>query len=346
MVMAHRELVVIGASAGGVEALREICAGFPADLDAAVLVVMHTSAHSGGLLANILNRAGPLTALNPVDGERIEKRKIYVAPPNQHMLIEDAHLRLIGGPRENRHRPAIDPTFRSSAVSYGARVIGIVLTGALDDGTSGAMVICAHGGAVIVQDPNTAMYRSMPESALRMVKNARVAAVKEIPRLIQQLVSEPLQESRTVAIDDERARKEVRMAEAEMAEIENDDLHVGKPSVFGCPECGGVLWEIDQEGLLRFRCRVGHAYTAQNLGAEQRFVVETALWAALRALEERASLYRVLAERARGAKLTSLSGFEEQADTAEHNAHILRDFLVNVNGSKTDEELPPAEEVA
>jgi two-component system chemotaxis response regulator CheB len=330
--MAHRDLVVIGASAGGVEALQQVCAGLPSGLDATVLVVMHTSAHSGGLLAKILNRAGPLKATNPEDGERLEKGKIYVAPPNLHMLVEDSHLRLIGGPRENRHRPAIDPTFRSAALNYGRRAIGVVLTGAQDDGTSGSMVIRAHGGAVIVQDPNTALFPSMPQSALDMVSDARIAPLKEIPRLIEELVKQPLQEVRTASASDELAKREVRMAEADMSEIEKD-LHVGKPSVFGCPECGGVLWEIDQEGLLRYRCRVGHAYTTETLGAEQRFVLETALWAALRALEESASLYRKLAKSGRESNRASLQRFEERALTAENNSQTLRDFLVNLNAT-------------
>jgi two-component system chemotaxis response regulator CheB len=338
--MANRDLVVVGASAGGVEALQQVCARLPADLNAAVLVVMHTAAHSGGMLANILDRAGPLKALNPQDGERIEKGKIYVAPPNLHMLVEDSRLRLIGGPRENRHRPAIDPTFRSAALSYGQRVVGIVLTGAMNDGTSGLMVIRAHGGIPVVQDPNTALFSSMPQSALRMVTGARVASLAEIPGLIQQLVSEPIPESRPPKRHDEIDRREVRMAELDMSEIEKD-LHVGKPSVFGCPECGGVLWEIDQEGLLRYRCRVGHAYTADNLEAEQRFNIETALWAALRALEESAALYRKLADRGRTPNLRTLSSFEENAVTAEKNAHILRDFLVNLNRTDADEEETP-----
>ena len=142
---------------------------------------MHTSAHSGGLLASILNRAGPLKALNALNGDRVETGKIYVAPPNRHMLVEDSRFRVIGGPRENRHRPAIDPTFRSAAIAYGKRVIGVVLTGALDDGTSGSMVIRASGGTIIIQDPNTALFPSMPENALRMVPEALVATVPKFP---------------------------------------------------------------------------------------------------------------------------------------------------------------------
>ena len=343
--MAHRDLIVIGASAGGVQALQEICAGLPVNLNAAVLVVLHVSPHSGGMLAPILNRAGPLKAISPLSGEHIEKGKIYVAPPNLHMLVEDSKFRLIGGPRENRHRPAIDPTFRSAALAYGDRVIGIVLTGALDDGTSGAMVVRARGGIVIVQDPTTAMFPSMPESVLHMVPDARVATIPEIPRLITQLTDQTVRDVDTPSSEEDLARREVRIAELDMAEVESD-FHVGKPSVFGCPECGGVLWEIDQKGLLRFRCRVGHAYTADHLRAEQRFVIETALWAALRALEESANLYRRLADRARDAGLTTREPFEERAATAEANSRTLRDFLVNVNAVSAEEEEAPESDAA
>ncbi len=333
--MPNRDLVVIGASAGGVEALQQLCAGLPPDLKAAVLVVLHTSMNSGGLLPQILNRAGRLHASSPDDFGRIERGKIYVAPPDFHMIVEDGHLRLVRGPRENRHRPAIDPTFRSAAMSYGPRVIGIVLTGSLDDGTSGLMVIRAHGGEAIVQDPETALFPSMPESALKQVKDATVAQLAAIPALIVELVSQQVNAPEQPTADPETAR-EIRMAELKMPEVENE-FRTGKPSGFGCPECGGVLWEIDQAGLLRFRCRVGHAYTASHLRAEQRFAVESALWAALRALEENASLYERIAERARSANRDlSQKLYEERATTAQANSRTLREFLMNFNSAEAD----------
>jgi two-component system chemotaxis response regulator CheB len=231
-------------------------------------------------------------------------------------------------------------------LAFGSRVIGIVLTGALNDGTSGAMVIRAHGGVILVQDPDTAMYPSMPNSLLRMIPEARVATTAEIPQIIAQLVAEPIPYVVPSAHpQDESTAREVRIAELDMAEVEND-LRNGKPSVFGCPDCGGVLWEIDQKGLLRFRCRVGHAYTADHLRAEQRFVVETALWAALRALEERASLYRRPAGRPAASGLSALEVFEERAATAEKNSHTLRDFLVNVNATSAEEEEAPESDAA
>jgi two-component system chemotaxis response regulator CheB len=334
--MPNRDLVVIGASAGGVEALQQICAALPSDPDAAVLIVLHTSSSSANLLPRILRRAGCAYAGTPVDGEVLEKNKIYIAPPDRHMVVEDHSLRLIRGPRENHHRPAIDPTFRSAALAYGPRVIGVVLTGSLDDGTGGLMVVRAHGGEAIVQDPASALFPAMPENALKMVPDAHVVPLDEIADLIAKLVAEPVRDVQSAASTDTLALRETRMAELDMSEVEKD-IHVGKPSVFGCPECGGVLWEINQEGLLRFRCRVGHAYTAQHLRAEQRQVVETALWASLRALEESAALYRRLASRATAGHLKSLSeGYEERAATAELNARTLRDFLVHVNAGESE----------
>jgi len=334
--MPNRDLVVIGASAGGVEALQQLCTALPRDLDAALLIVMHTSSSSSNLMPRILRRAGCLYAATPVDGETIQKGKILIAPPDRHMVVEDHRIRLIRGPRENHHRPAIDPTFRSAALSYGPRVIGIVLTGSLDDGTGGLMVIRGHGGEAIVQDPASATFPAMPENALKMVPDAHVVTLEEMPALIAKLVSERVDDSRPATSSDTLTVNDVHMAELDMSKVEKD-IHAGRPSVFGCPECGGVLWEINQEGLLRFRCRVGHAYTAHHLRAEQRQVVETALWAALRALEESAALYRRLATRATSGHLESLSkGYEERAATAELNSHTLRDFLVHVNAGETE----------
>lgn len=334
--MPNRDLIVIGTSAGGIEALQQICAALPPNLNAALIVVMHTSPNSGGLLPKLLARAGSIPAIHPKNGEPIKKGMIYVAPPDCHLIVESGVLRTIRGPRENHHRPAIDPTFRSAAVSYGTRVIGIVLTGLLDDGTSGLMVIRAHGGAAVVQDPRTAMFPSMPESALERVPDAYLASLDELPSLIERLVSEEIQvePEPKKAKADRGTNSEIRLAELDMSEVENE-IRNGNPSSFACPECGGVLWEIDQAGLLRFRCRVGHAYTAQHLRAEQRHAIEAALWAALRALEESASLYRRMAMRARSNHHDkSMEVYEERAENAEGNSRTLRDFLVHVNADE------------
>jgi two-component system chemotaxis response regulator CheB len=254
------------------------------------------------------------------------------------MIVEDDRLRVLQGPRENLNRPAIDPLFRSAAASYGPRVIGVILTGMLDDGTAGLMVVRATGGKAIVQDPATALFPGMPRSALDHVPDARVAPLPDIAAVLLQLIRSPLP-PRTSRPRDATlgAAKETRIAELDMSEISNED-RLGKPSPFACPDCGGVLWEIEQNGFLRFRCRVGHALTAKYLGAEQRHALESALWEALRALEESASLYRRMAGRATHALHPLPAGrFEEHASNAEANARTLRDFLLQVNTTQNDD---------
>jgi two-component system, chemotaxis family, protein-glutamate methylesterase/glutaminase len=330
--MANRDLVVIGASAGGIEALQQLLGTLPIDLDAALLIVLHTSSHAGSMLPQILQRASKFPVVHPQDGERIEKGRVYIAPPDYHMIVEGNILRVIQGPRENLHRPAIDPLFRSAAASFGRRVVGVILSGALDDGTAGLMVVRARGGEAIVQDPTTAMFSSMPQSAVEQVPDAHVMPLTEIPDRLMYLTSEEIPDvslvDRTLDIQPIR---ETKIAEFDMSEIENED-RPGRPSAFACPDCGGVLWEIEDSGFLRFRCRVGHAFTARHLGAEQRYAVETALWSALRALEESASLYRRMAERADSTNHErTAEQFEERASNTEENAQVLRDFLLRVN---------------
>ncbi|QNI30885.1 chemotaxis protein CheB [Alloacidobacterium dinghuense] len=330
--MANRDLVVIGASAGGIEALQQLLGTLPADLDAAVLIVLHTSNHAGSLLPQIMQHASKLPVIHPEDRTRIEKGMIYIAPPDRHMIVEGSLLRVIQGPRENLHRPAIDPLFRSAASSFGRRVIGVVLTGSLDDGTAGLMVIRARGGEAIVQDPESAMFSSMPRCALEQVPDAQVLSLPEIPvellRLTREIIPE---ETAADRVQDIQPIQETKIAEFDMSEIENDG-RPGHPSAFACPDCGGVLWEIENSGFLRFRCRVGHAFTARHLGAEQRHAVETALWSALRALEESASLYRRMADRATGDNHDETAEqFEERASDITENARVLRDFLIRVN---------------
>lgn len=329
--MAHRDLVVVGTSAGGLEALQELLRGLPEDFDAAILVVLHTSNHPYSMLPRVLERAGRLPVIHPKDKTRIEKGHVYVACPDYHMIVEDGVVRVLQGPRENLHRPAVDPLFRSAAYTHGRRVIGVVLTGALDDGTSGLMVIRRYGGEVIVQDPSTALFRSMPASALEQVPEARSLTIPEIAKELVRLTKEEIPEKPVKDPPDSLTGKEIRIAEFDMSEIENEG-RAGQPSAFACPDCGGVLWEIEESGFLRFRCRVGHAFTARHLGAEQTHAIETALWAALRALEESASLYRRMAERADNAYHEKTARrFHDRAANVSENARVLRDFLLQVN---------------
>lgn len=337
--MEHRDIVVVGASAGGLEAIRQLLRAMPQDLDAAILIVLHTATRTESLLPRIFERACSLPVSHPKDGELIERGKVYVALPGFHMVVDEGYLRVVQGPRENLNRPAIDPLFRSAAAAYGPRVVGVILTGMLDDGTAGLMVVSAGGGVAIVQDPESALFSEMPRSALKHVPHARVAPLQDIPELLLQLIRSPLprgeRRPRKVPLG---AKKETRIAEVDMHEISKEE-RLGQPSPFACPDCGGVLWEINQEGFLRFRCRVGHALTAKSLRSEQRHAVETALWEALRALEESASLYRKMADRARNSThQLPAQLYEERAVNTETNAGILRDFLLRIN---TEEDVEP-----
>jgi two-component system chemotaxis response regulator CheB len=310
--MAERNIIVIGTSAGGVEALQRLVARLPENLPAALFVVLHLAPESTSVLPSILRRAGKLPASHPRDKEPIRMGHIYVAPPDLHMLLEDGKIRLSRGPKENRYRPAVDPLFRSAARWYGPRTIGVVLTGALDDGTAGLLAIKKRGGMAIVQDPADAFCGDMPRSAMEFVSVDYVVPLDRIADLLQRLV--PVQVAGNGAGKTAQLKKETEFAEFEMGAIE-DENRPGTPSAFGCPECGGVLWEMDGEEMLRFRCRVGHAYTASSLSVEQVEVVEGALWAAMRALEEGASLSRRLAENAaRGQNTKQESRYRERAE--------------------------------
>jgi two-component system chemotaxis response regulator CheB len=294
--LAERDIIVVGCSVGGVEALQKVVGGVSAGFPGSLFVVLHIAPETYSVLPNILSRAGKLPASHAVDGELIRHGHVYVAPPDHHLILEDGRMRLTRGPKENRHRPAIDPLFRSAARSCGPRVIGVVLTGALDDGTAGLMCIKNYGGLAIVQDPEEAFCPSMPHSALENVDVDHVASLNEIPELLEKAVRQPVPMGNGAGKNSDLA-KEVQYAELEMAAIE-DEHRPGTPSQFACPECGGVLWEIHETDMLRFRCRVGHAYTAKNLDVEQTQAVENAPWVALRALEEGASLAKRMAKSA------------------------------------------------
>jgi two-component system chemotaxis response regulator CheB len=333
--VAHRDIVVIGASAGGLQALPQILSAMPRNVEAALLAVLHTADHSGSMLPQILQRRSNMPVFHPRDRDPIKHGQVYIAPPGFHMIVEEGFLRVLQGPRENLHRPAIDPLFRSAAAAYGRRVIGVILTGMLGDGTAGLMVVSARGGEAIVQDPENASFPSMPRSALDQVPNAHVLPLDQIAGFLLQLIGEELPSEMEPASSLEQASlgaaKETRIAELNMDEVSSED-RLGHPSPFACPDCGGVLWEIEQSGFLRFRCRVGHAFTDQHLGVQQRQAVETALWEALRALEESASLYRRMAGRAKSSHHALPARlYQERASNTESNAKILRDFLLRVN---------------
>ncbi len=338
--MPARNIIVIGASAGGIEALLTLARGLPADLPAAVLVVVHVPSDSTSMLPQLLSRAGPLPATHPEDGAAIRQGQIYVAPPNQHLLLMPGHVRVRHGPRENGHRPAIDPLFRSAARAYGRRVVGVILSGTLDDGTAGLLAIKTRDGAAVVQDPDDAIFSSMPRSAIVAVPVDHIVPLSEMAATLTRL-TRGAPEGKGGSPVPEEMEYEVAASELDQQALESDEKP-GVPSVFACPECGGVLWELQDGDILRYRCRVGHAMSAETLLAEQTGALETALWTALRALEEKAQLSRQLAQRAREMQHPrTAERFESQEQETQQNAAIIRDILLKgLNGGEIEPEMP------
>jgi two-component system chemotaxis response regulator CheB len=322
--------VVIGASAGGIEALNELVRGLRPDFGAPILLVLHIPADSPSLLAKILARAGTVKTKTADDGERAENGTLYVAPPDRHLLVEaDGTLRTPRGPRENRHRPSVDPLFRSAALGYGPHAIGVILSGTLDDGTAGLLAIQRRGGITIVQDPQDAAYPGMPMSAIANVDVDHVLPMHAIAaQLAISLTHEPRGADQA---GDGGTEMELEKKIAEMDEnaMRGDD-RPGQPSAFSCPDCGGVLWEIEDGEFVRFRCRVGHAFSPETMLAAQGEVLEEALWAAMKTLEESARLSKRLAagERDRGHEWMA-QRFDQKEMEARDRADVIRRFLAS-----------------
>jgi two-component system chemotaxis response regulator CheB len=319
-----RDIVVIGASAGGVETLRELTAGLPANLRAAVFVVLHLPPQGESHLPHILSRAGALQAILAQDGEEIRYGRILIAPPDRHLLLTQAQVRVVYGPRENYFRPAIDPLFRSAALAFGPRVIGVVLTGALDDGASGLVAIKREGGLAVVQDPETAAFPSMPSAALNYVDADACLPVTALASKIVALTKTeaPMPETPHDTSDLER---EVNIAGLDLSVIEHDQKQ-GALVPITCPECHGPLWEIAGDGPLRYRCRVGHAYTAEAMESSLARETEDALWTALNTLEESAKLYGRLAAQAT-ADREKTRRYAQAAQDYQSRAGVIRKLL-------------------
>ena len=291
--MTQKHLVVIGASAGGLEVLRVLVARLPDRFPAAVCIVMHTAPESPGVLAEILDRSGPLSASLAYDGERIEAAHIYVAPPDRHLLIEPGRLRVTRGPREHAFRPAIDPLFRSAAQVFGPGAIGVVLTGNLDDGTAGLWTIKRLGGTAIVQDPAEALYPSMPEQAIKHVSVDYVASVSRIPALLADLTTHVPAYPEPVVYP-AHIDMEVNIAKEKSPRDAGLEA-IGTPSPYACPDCHGVLLELEEGDRIRFRCHIGHAYSVDSLLAAMSEGIEHAMSTAHRALEEGSLLMKRIA---------------------------------------------------
>jgi two-component system chemotaxis response regulator CheB len=337
--MLHRDIVAIGASAGGIEALSQLVSQLRHDLRAALFVVVHRPPHGVSRLARILGTHGPLPVQDAQDGQPIEPGRICVAVPDHHLLLKDGIIRVVHGPRENRFRPAIDPLFRSAARTYGPRAIGVILSGAGDDGVAGLRAIKARDGIAIVQDPADAAHPDLPSNALQSVSVDHRVPIVNLAALLRRLTEEPL------AIEPQPADAALE-TEVRLTAMEEDTIHTevrpGRPSSFSCPDCGGVLWELEDDELLRFRCRVGHAYTAKALLDDQTDTLEKGLWAAFRALEENAAFTRRLSRRARqNGQLEATNRFMQRAEEAAAHAHTIHELLMNLQQKTSEAAAPP-----
>lgn len=324
--MPGHDIIVVGASAGGVEALSQLVANLPKDLPAAIFVVVHIPAHSKSLLPNILSRKGGLPATHAIDNEAIAPGRIYVAPPDHHLLVKQGYIRLVKGPKENSSRPAVDPLFRTAAKAYGRRVVGVILTGTLDDGTAGLMDVKRLGGVAVVQDPTEAAYSGMPNSAIQNVEVDYILPLLSIAPVLVDLANELVVEqgANTMPSDSEMEPDVVELDGATLRERG----HPGPPSNFTCPDCGGTLFELKERNLLRFRCRTGHAFSGTTLLALQSEVQEEALWAAVRSLEERGELMHQMAAKAQESnRHLSAERFEGLAQEARQRADLIRQTL-------------------
>ena len=312
-------IIVLGASAGGVTALQAVVAALPAGLDAAIFVALHLWAEAESLLPHILSRAGKLPASHPADGAYFETGRIYVAPPDRHLLLNDSRMTVVRGPKENRHRPSIDVLFRSAATTYRSRVIGVLLTGSDDDGAAGLKDIQECGGITVVQDPDESAHREMPESALRILAPHFTLPLDQIGPAICNLVEGKIHVSRRPPmlepVDKTRGQEEGGPV---------DEKLYGTPSPFSCPDCNGTLWEVEDGQMLRYRCRVGHAYSARSMVEAESEAVERAMWAAVRVLEESVSMSRRIAQKSEVLRPNLLSKAAER----EEHARILRNLLV------------------
>jgi two-component system chemotaxis response regulator CheB len=288
-------IIVVGTSAGGLVTLDDLISQLPTDLAASVFIVQHMAPHnSGEALTRRLGRHKAFNAGLAKDGERFKQGRIYIAPPDHHLLLKRDKVLVRKGARENRNRPAIDPLFRSAAVAHGSRVIGVVLTGMLDDGTAGLIAIKKCGGVTVVQDPKDAAYSVMPQSALDNLDVDFCVPIAEMGQLLASLVTKPHGKTKPTPED---VRTEAEIAERVLSDVEQVDS-LGSQVPYNCPNCGGVLWEMESSAAKRYRCHTGHSYTAPTLLASQSEKIEEMLWISLRMFEERKNLLKSMVKSA------------------------------------------------
>lgn len=332
----RRNVVVIGASAGGVEALRSLVASFPAGFPGAVVVAMHFPAGGTSALPTILGRSGPLPVVTAECGTRLQAGTIYVATPDRHLLVGADQLVVARGPTENGHRPAINALFRSAAIAHGPRAVGVVLSGVLDDGAAGLSAIASLGGAAFVQEPHDALYSAMPEAALRRVETEHVLPAGEMGPTLDKLAREAVDVS-TAPQASPSLLLEDRIARHGGSVTEHETEGAGAMSGYTCPDCQGALIEMEP-GSGNYRCRIGHAWSAEALHAAQGNELQRALWTALRSLDEKTSLSRRLEEDARKrGNHTLVHRYNESAGEASEAADVLRNYLVSLDPTPPEE---------
>lgn len=343
--MATRNIIVVGASAGGFEALKTLVGGLPKDFGASIFIVWHMSPDVRGVLPQVLNRAGQIRAAHADDGEPIAPNRIYIAPPDRHLLIEGERVRVARGPKENRFRPAVDPLFRSAAYAYHNRVIGVILSGALDDGTAGLWTIKYRGGLAVVQTPSDAEVPSMPENALREVAVDYSVSIRQMADLLVRLAEEEITEISEVFMeDDEKTKIEIKIA-AEDSAFESGIMKFGEPSPFSCPDCHGVLSALRDGNLTRFRCHTGHAFSADALLATVTENIENSFYSVMRGIEESVMLLNHMGDHFAEVNQTKLAAlYFQKAQEAERRAKLVREAVLSHERLSNDSILQQAEE--
>jgi two-component system, chemotaxis family, protein-glutamate methylesterase/glutaminase len=318
-----QRVVGIAASAGGVEAIRRVVGELPGDFPAAICVTLHIPATGRSLLAPILDRDSAMVAVLAADGLALRAGVIYVAPADHHLLVGPDSVQLSRGPKENGSRPAADPMFRSLAESWGPCAVAVVLSGALDDGSAGAVAVTGAGGVVIAQDPHDALVPSMPSSAIAAASPERVVPVDEIAGVLREMLREPVPDPEGGSTMSEPVQPEPRPSRP-----------AGPASGLTCPECSGALWELREGDLVRYRCRVGHSYSQDAMVDAQGTAVEAALWTALEVLEERGELLAGIADGMAGRAPKTERQFRNGARDAYERAALIRRALMMAGGDQ------------
>jgi two-component system chemotaxis response regulator CheB len=351
----QQDIVVIAGSAGSFDALKAIVHELPADFSASIFVVVHMTADAPGYLPEQLSNWGKLRATQAIDEEKIQKGRIYVARPDFHLTLEPGRMRVLRGPRENRHRPAIDPLLRTAARVYGSRVIGVILSGRHDDGSAGLYAVKQRGGVAIVQEPTEVQWSEMPTRAIAYANPQYVLPGREIGRKLVDLVNlnqdENLMRSKKIRKNHQPSAQKSRPTATglqggspeENLKAAYFDEGEGTPSVFACPECHGVLWELTDGDLVQFRCRVGHSYGSDSLMVELSESSEAALWAAMRALEEKSAMQRRVAD-SFSADQSTAKRLRDQSAADDANARIIRDIIFQRDAKLSHNDAVPDEE--